>query len=143
MQSVVVSSGSAGTHAGLSVGFAHCLAEVEVVGVTVSRLVDDQGPKVAKLQGELSAMLGVTALSPLTLWDDYFAPRYGMPNTAGMEAVALLAQLEGIVLDPVYTGKAMAGLIDGVKITRFTGSGPVMFVHTGGAPALFAYYPRV
>ena len=66
-----------------------------------------------------------------------------MPNTAGMEAVALLARLEGIVLDPVYTGKAMAGLIDGVKITRFTGSGPVMFVHTGGAPALFAYYPRV
>ena len=143
VQSVVVSSGSAGTHAGLSVGFAHCLAEVEVVGVTVSRLVDDQGPKVAKLQGELSAMLGVPALSPLTLWDDYFAPRYGMPNTAGMEAVALLARLEGIMLDPVYTGKAMAGLIDGVKITRFTGSGPVMFVHTGGAPALFAYYPRV
>lgn len=61
------------------------------------------------------------------------AARGRMPNTAGMEAVALLARLEGIMLDPVYTGKAMAGLIDGVKTTRFTGSGP----------ALFAYYPRV
>lgn len=66
-----------------------------------------------------------------------------MPNTAGMEAVALLARLEGIMLDPVYTGKAIAGLNDGVKTTRFTGSGPVMFVHTGSGPALFAYYPRV
>lgn len=71
------------------------------------------------------------------------AARGRMPNTAGMEAVALLARLEGIMLDPVYTGKAIAGLNDGVKTTRFTGSGPVMFVHTGSGPALFAYYPRV
>lgn len=143
VQSVVVPSGSAGTHAGLAVGFAHCQPDVEVVGVTVSRLVGDQLPKVDKLQRELSAMLGVASLSPLTLWDDYFAPRYGTPNTEGMHAVELLARLEGIMLDPVYTGKAMAGLIDGVKKSRFNGSGPVMFIHTGGAPALFAYYPHV
>lgn len=143
VSSVVVPSGSAGTHAGLAVGFAHCLPEVEVVGVTVSRLVDEQRPKVGKLQQQLSAMLGVNALPPLTLWDDYFAPRYGMPNTEGMHAVELLARLEGIMLDPVYTGKAMSGLIDGVKKSRFSGSGPVMFIHTGGAPALFAYHPHV
>lgn len=143
VQSVVVPSGSAGTHAGLAVGLAHCLPEVEVVGVTVSRLVGEQQPKVAQLQRELSTMLSVTALSRLTLWDDYFAPCYGMPNAEGMHAVELLARLEGIMLDPVYTGKAMAGLIDGVKKSRYNGSGPVMFIHTGGAPALFAYTPHV
>lgn len=143
VQSVVVPSGSAGTHAGLAVGFAYCQPDMKVIGVTVSRQVGDQQPKVENLQRELSAMLKVESLSPLALWDDYFAPRYGMPNTEGMHAVELLARLEGIMLDPVYTGKAMAGLIDGVKRSRFVGNGPVMFIHTGGAPALFAYYPHV
>lgn len=141
--SLVVPSGSAGTHAGLAVGFAHCRPDIAVVGVTVSRLAGDQLPKVAKLQNELSARLNVTTSSPITLWDDYFAPRYGTPNSEGMRAVELLASLEGIMLDPVYTGKAMAGLIDGVQKSRFSGSGPLMFIHTGGAPALFAYCPQV
>ncbi len=55
----------------------------------------------------------------------------------------LLARLEGILLDPVYTGKAMAGLIDGIAQKRFKDEGPILFVHTGGAPALFAYHPHV
>lgn len=65
--------------------------------------------------------------------------RYGVPNDEGMEAVKLLARLEGILLDPVYTGKAMAGLIDGISQDE----GPILFIHTGGAPALFAYHPHV
>ncbi|MGS4819109.1 D-cysteine desulfhydrase [Raoultella terrigena] len=141
--SLVVPSGSAGTHAGLAVGFAHCWPDIAVVGVTVSRLASDQLPKVVTLQNELSARLNVMTSSPITLWDDYFAPRYGTPNSEGMRAVELLASLEGIMLDPVYTGKAMAGLIDGVQKSRFSGSGPLMFIHTGGAPALFAYCPQV
>ncbi len=60
-----------------------------------------------------------------------------------MEAIKLLARLEGIFLDPVYTGKAMAGLIDGINQNRFRREGPLLFVHTGGAPALFAYHPSV
>jgi D-cysteine desulfhydrase len=60
-----------------------------------------------------------------------------------MEAVKLLAQLEGILLDPVYTGKAMAGLIDGINQKRFKDEGPILFIHTGGAPALFAYHPHI
>ena len=71
------------------------------------------------------------------------AARGRMPNTAGMEAVALLARLEGIMLDPVYTGKAMAGLIDGISQKRFKDEGPILFIHTGGAPALFAYHPHI
>lgn len=77
------------------------------------------------------------------LWDDYFAPGYGVPNDAGMEAVKLLASLDGVLLDPVYTGKAMAGLIDGISQKRFNDDGPILFIHTGGAPALFAYHPHV
>ncbi len=140
---VVVASGSAGTHAGLAVGLEQLLPETELVGVTVSRKVADQLPKVLKLQQELATKLELKASAPITLWDDYFAPQYGVPNDEGLEAVKLLARLEGILLDPVYTGKAMAGLIDGLSQKRFRREGPIVFVHTGGAPALFAYHPSV
>ncbi|MBJ3814744.1 D-cysteine desulfhydrase [Shimwellia pseudoproteus] len=143
LSSVVVASGSAGTHAGLAVGLEHLLPEVEVIGVTVSRTVAQQQPKVVALQQGVANALEITATAPITLWDDYFAPSYGMPNDAGNEAVKLLASLEGILLDPVYTGKAMAGLIDGISRKRFKDDGAILFVHTGGAPALFAYHPHV
>lgn len=140
---VVVASGSAGTHAGLAVGLQQLLPGTELVGVTVSRKVIDQLPKVEQLQKALACSLASDALASITLWDDYFAPQYGMPNEEGMAAVRLLAQLEGVLLDPVYTGKAMAGLIDGIAQQRFRDDGPILFVHTGGAPALFAYHPAV
>lgn len=140
---VVVASGSAGTHAGLAVGLEHLLPETELVGVTVSRQVEAQLPLVERLRQSLAETLKVQAKAPITLWDDYFAPRYGEPNDEGMAAVKLLARLEGILLDPVYTGKAMAGLLDGVGQNRFRREGPLLFIHTGGAPALFAYHPSV
>lgn len=140
---VVVASGSAGTHAGLAVGLEQLLPETELVGVTVSRQVDAQLPLVERLRQSLAEKLEVQAKAPITLWDDYFAPRYGEPNDEGMAAVKLLAQLEGILLDPVYTGKAMAGLLDGISQNRFRREGPLLFIHTGGAPALFAYHPSV
>ncbi|QCA04055.1 D-cysteine desulfhydrase [Pantoea vagans] len=140
---VVVASGSAGTHAGLAVGLEYLLPETELVGVTVSRQVEAQLPLVERLRQSLAETLEVQATAPITLWDDYFAPRYGEPNDEGMAAVKLLAQLEGILLDPVYTGKAMAGLLDGISQNRFRREGPLLFIHTGGAPALFAYHPSV
>lgn len=140
---VVVASGSAGTHAGLAVGLEQLMPDVELVGVTVSRSIAQQQPKVAALQQQVAASLKISAQASVVLWDDYFAPGYGMPNEAGSEAVKLLAALEGILLDPVYTAKAMAGLIDGISRARFRKEGPVIFVHTGGAPALFAYHPHV
>jgi len=91
----------------------------------------------------LADALGVKApLADITLWDDYYAPGYGLPSEEGQAAIRLLAGLEGMLLDPVYTGKAMAGLIDGIAQRRFE-DGPILFVHTGGAPALFAYHPAV
>lgn len=141
--SIVVASGSAGTHAGLAVGLQQLLPQSELIGVTVSRKVIDQLPKVEQLQKAVACSLDIDALAPITLWDDYFAPQYGMPNDEGLAAVKLLAQQEGVLLDPVYTGKAMAGLIDGISQNRFRDEGPILFVHTGGAPALFAYHPQV
>ena len=143
LSSVGVASGSAGTHAGLAVGLEQLMPDVELIGVTVSRSVADQKPKVVTLQQAVAEQLVLQAKAEILLWDDYFAPGYGTPNDEGMEAVKLLARLEGILLDPVYTGKAMAGLIDGIARKRFKDEGPILFVHTGGAPALFAYHPHV
>ena len=143
LSSVVVASGSAGTHAGLAVGLEQLLPDVELIGVTVSRCVADQRPKVVTLQQAVAEQLALKATADIQLWDDYFAPGYGTPNEEGMDAVKLLARLEGILLDPVYTGKAMAGLIDGIEQKRFKDEGPILFVHTGGAPALFAYHPHI
>lgn len=140
---VIVASGSAGTHAGLAVGLEQLLPDTDLIGVTVSRKADAQLPVVERIRTSLASQLEVSATAPVTLWDDYFAPRYGEPNEEGMEAVKLLARLEGIFLDPVYTGKAMAGLLDGISQHRFRREGPLLFIHTGGAPALFAYHPLV
>ncbi|MFP2514665.1 D-cysteine desulfhydrase [Buttiauxella agrestis] len=143
VSSVVVASGSAGTHAGLAVGLEQVMPDVDLIGVTVSRSIAQQLPKVEALQHAVAQSLSVSANNPIVLWDDYFAPGYGIPNEEGLEAIKLLARLEGILLDPVYTGKAMAGLIDGVAQKRFKNDGPIIFIHTGGAPALFAYHPHV
>ncbi len=143
LSSIVVASGSAGTHAGLAVGLEQLMPSAELIGVTVSRKAADQLPKVVALQQAVASSLELQANAEIQLWDDYFAPGYGMPNDEGMDAVKLLAQLEGILLDPVYTGKAMAGLIDGINQKRFKDEGPILFIHTGGAPALFAYHPHI
>jgi D-cysteine desulfhydrase len=138
---VVLASGSAGTHAGLALALAHEMPATPVIGVTVSRSAAAQRPKVRNLIDRTSQLLdiGTPPDMRVELWDAWFAPRYGEPNTAGLDAIRLLARTEGLLLDPVYTGKAMAGLLDGIAGDRFDGKGPVLFVHTGGAPALFAY----
>ncbi len=138
---VVLASGSAGTHAGLALALAHALPSLPVIGVTVSRTESAQRPKVQELVQSLGTLLDIDTPPdmPIELWDEYYAPRYGEPNRGGQDAVRLLAQTEGLLLDPVYTGKAMAGLLDGIARGRLAGDGPVLFLHTGGAPALFAY----
>ena len=71
--------------------------------------------------------------------DDYIGERYGVVTPAGREAMRLAARYEGLILDPVYTSKALAGLIDHIRGGRIGPDEPVVFVHTGGVPALFAY----
>ena len=137
---VVLASGSAGTHSGLGLALADVLPQLPVIGVTVSRSDEDQRPKVQGLAERTAALLevNVPAAFKVQLWDEYFAPRYGEPNAGTLAAVKLLASQEGLLLDPVYTGKAMAGLLDGIGRQRFD-EGPIIFLHTGGSPALFAY----
>lgn len=136
---VIVASGSAGTHAGLAMGLQAVLPQTPIIGVTVSRTVEQQQPKIEKLQHEIGELLNLVDFPSVQLWDQYFSPAYGAPNSKGQQAIELLAQKEGILLDPVYTGKAMAGLIDNVLKETIEGSQPLLFIHTGGSPALFAY----
>jgi len=137
---VVLASGSAGTHAGLALGLSESLPQLPVIGVTVSRSDEQQRPKVDHLLTQTAQLLDIERPASLAvhLWDEFYAPRYGEPNAGTLAAIKLLATQEGLLLDPVYTGKAMAGLLDGVGRQRFE-QGPLVFLHTGGAPALFAY----
>ena len=73
----------------------------------------------------------------VTVLGDYQGGGYGVPTRAGLDAIALLARTEGLLLDPVYTGKAMAALIDRARLRQLRQ--PVIFLHSGGVPALFAY----
>ncbi|MDG9924994.1 MULTISPECIES: D-cysteine desulfhydrase [unclassified Pseudomonas] len=140
---VLLASGSAGTHSGLALALEHARPGTRVVGVTVSRPDATQRPKVEGLLQRTAELLEVNVPDTLRieLWDQYFAPRYGEPNAGTLEAIQLLARLEGVLLDPVYTGKAFAGLLDGIAQGVFPGKEPLLFLHTGGAPALFAYHP--
>lgn len=138
---IVLASGSAGTHGGLAIALGQSMPATQIVGVTVSRMAATQMLKVAKLTRETLELLGVGSHSSerIELWDEYLGPQYGECSEDGVDAIRLLARTEGLLLDPVYTGKAMAGLLGGIKHSRFNTNGPLLFLHTGGAPALFGY----
>lgn len=139
---VVVASGSAGTHAGLAVGLEAFSAGARLTGVNVRRPRDVQQKNVSTLAEECARLLGVSPpASAIEAQDRWVGPGYSLPTPEMIEAVRLLARLEGILLDPVYTGKAMAGLIGMVRSGEIAGDEKVLFVHTGGWPALFPYQP--
>lgn len=131
---IVVGSGSAGTQAGLVLGTA-----IPVVGVSVSAAEADLKAKVGGIVAAAAALhdYGDAPAREILVDDSQVGPGYGQPTAAMIEAVRMLAELEGIFLDPVYSGKAMAGLIAMARTGAL--SGPTVFVHTGGSPALFAY----
>lgn len=139
---VVVASGSAGTHAGLVTGFVGCNLGIPILGVGVSRDPGDQEPLVYDLACRTAERLGVRGGIPreaVACVGGYWQPKYSVPNRRMVEAVQMLARTEGILLDPVYTGKAMAGLIGMSREGRLRKGEKVLFVHTGGSPGLYAY----
>lgn len=140
-RAVFTPSGSAGTQAGLIVGFSILGSPIDVWGVNVSRGNETQVPKVAKLATQVAELLNVSApaVDSVHNLDGYFAPGYAIPNESMKEAVFLFAQTEAILLDPVYSGKAAAGLIDQVRKGVFPAGSDVIFLHTGGTPALYEY----
>ena len=139
---VVCASGSALTHAGLLVGLRALGERAPVLGICVRRDAAGQGARVARVASALAAMIDCTATfdaGDVEVNDAVLAPGYGCLNEAVREAMAMAAGREGLLLDPVYTGKAMAGLIAHVRSGRIAAGSRVLFVHTGGQPALFAY----
>jgi L-cysteate sulfo-lyase len=138
---IVVASGSGGTQAGLILGKALTQSKAAIIGIDVDHDPEPLMTTVRKIAEEGAAELGLSKIADrdFELIPGYAAPGYGMPNAGMVEAVDLLARLEGILLDPVYAGKAMAGLIDMVRQGRFASNETVVFIHTGGTPALFAY----
>lgn len=139
---VVTASGSGGTHSGLLTGFFGCNSNIPVTGINVSRKKDEQEALIYKLTQETAERIGINQSIPrdaVTCFDDYVGPGYSLPTQGMVDAVKLLARLEGILLDPVYTGKTMAGFIDLIKKDYFKNQENVLFMHTGGAPALYAY----
>ena len=141
---IVCASGSAGTQAGLVVGLVGNNSNLPLTGINVSRSRAEQEPKVHALAKETAAILGVTGGVPreaVTCLGDWVGPGYSLPTAEMVEAVQMLARIEGILLDPVYTGKAMAGLIGLIRQGRFRKGEHVLFVHTGGSPALYVYQP--
>lgn len=138
---VCTTTGSGGTHAGLALGaLALGPAGVRVQGFSVWQPAGVLSPLVAGLVQETAALLEVDVPPAFDLYvdDGYLAPRYGKASEAGSAAIALVARLEGILLDPVYTGKAMAGVLDYVRRGVIPAGSRVVFVHTGGVPAIFA-----
>ena len=139
---IAVASGSSGTHAGLVSGIYGCNLNIPVVGINVSRDSEEQNPIVYKLIQKLTDHLSINQDIPkesVVTFGDYWRPKYSVPNKKMVEAVNLVAQKEGILLDPVYTGKAFAGLIDLIRSGYFHKNENVMFIHTGGSTALHAY----
>ena len=142
IEHMVVPSGSAGSHAGIIAGMIGNNAGIPVTGIGVNRKKEAQQAAVLKLAQETLDYIGTGVTMPaeaVVAFDDYVGPGYSLPTDGMVEAVKLLASTESILLDPVYSGKAMAGLIDLVRKDYFPEGSNVLFLHTGGSPALFAY----
>jgi D-cysteine desulfhydrase family pyridoxal phosphate-dependent enzyme len=133
-------SGSRGTQAGLTLGAQLCAAPYRVYGVAVSAGEPEKIERAKRIANEAAMRLGLPErleLSDLITDQGYIGEGYGIPTPAGLEAISLVAKTEAILLDPCYTSKAMAALIDHVRTGQLAPSDTVVFLHTGGMPALF------
>ncbi len=138
---IVTATGSAGTQAGLIVGLKAMQSDIPLLGVGVNVPREHQEQKVYELACETADYIGkpgIVAREDVVANCDYVGEGYGIRTDSMNEAVLMLARLEGLLFDPVYSGKALAGMIDLIRRDEF-GTGNVVFLHTGGAAALFAY----
>lgn len=137
---LVVASGSAGTHAGLLAGLVALSWPLAVTGVNVRRPQAEQEGNVHREALAAAALMGTPAPTrdAVRCDDRFVGPGYSLPTPGMVEAVQLVARTEAVLLDPVYTGKAMAGLVGLAREGALKGE-RVLFLHTGGAPGLFAF----
>jgi L-cysteate sulfo-lyase len=138
---IVLASGSAGTHAGLLAGLHAAGSDIPVMGISVRQPRERQIAAVHKLAAATAAQLTDTPLSlEKTVIDDgYVGAGYGLPTEGTIAAINLIARKEGVLLDPVYSAKGLAGMIGLTEQKFFDRQKDVVFLHTGGAAALFAY----
>ncbi|MDQ7841287.1 MAG: D-cysteine desulfhydrase family protein [bacterium] len=139
---IVHASGSGGTQAGLYTAMKVTQSGIRVQGISVGPTREVVTNRVRGLAEELVKLLRLDWRphpDDIVVTDEYVGERYAVPTPAGLDAIRLVARTEGILLDPVYTGKAMAGLVDMVRRGQFGPDQTIVFWHTGGQPALFAY----
>ena len=139
---IVTATGSAGTHAGLAVGLRGSGSNIPIQGFGVNAPQDVQEERVFRLAVETAELVGSPGCvnrDDIVADCNYIGPGYGEPTESMNEAVLMLARFEGLLFDPVYSGKALAGMIDYVRQGRFTDSEKIVFLHTGGSAGLFAY----
>ena len=140
---IVVAAGSGGTLAGLMAGLALLGSPLRLVGIDVGKLWKGFPPSIARLASEICARLDEPhpfAPQDVPLIEvTYVGQAYAVPSEQGNAALKRLARTEGILLDPVYTAKAFAGLLDLVERKQLSRDAPIIFLHTGGLPALFAF----
>ncbi|MEP0355325.1 D-cysteine desulfhydrase [Paraglaciecola sp.] len=139
---IVLASGSAGTQAGLLAGLIAAKSDIQVLGIAVSRSTQNQEQLVTELLKETLTKLGINpdeANGRVLANGNYYGEGYGITTPSMINAVQQCAQLEGVLLDPVYTGKAMAGLIDLCANEVIKPNTHQLFLHTGGNQGLFGY----
>ena len=140
---VFLATGSCGTHAGLLAGLRLHGSGMQVIGVAVSETASAKRAKVLDVVRQVGDVLGRAAMpvdeGDVVVFGGYVGAGYGLPTEAGAAALERVARAEGLLLDPVYTAKAMAGMLDLLAGGRLRGVRDPVFLHTGGTPALFAY----
>ncbi|WP_323635304.1 D-cysteine desulfhydrase [Pectobacterium polaris] len=139
---IVHATGSTGTQAGLVAGLTATHSQIPLLGISVRAPKAKQEENVYALAQRTWQLLGIPGELPrsaVQVNSDYVGKGYGIPTEGTLEALRLLAQLEGILLDPVYSGKGMAGLIDLIRQGHFRADENIVFIHTGGSAGLFGY----
>ena len=139
---IVHATSSGGTQAGLIAGLAIKRSSVPVLGISAGGSTEYLTPIVRRLAEGVVEQIGIDrhfGPNAVVVDDSHVGEAYGIPTDAMHEAVSMCARLEGLLLDPVYSGKGMAGLIHHIREGRYDADDDVVFIHTGGTPALFAY----
>lgn len=143
---LVTATGSAGTQAGLAVGLKALKCGIPMLGIGVNIPRQAQEEKVYALACETAEFIGkagIVAREDIVANCDYVGGGYGVPTESMNEAILLLARLEGLLFDPVYSGKGLAGMIDLIRKGEFDSASNIVFLHTGGSAALFAYLDQL